>query len=60
MRAVLKNGLIHPQEAVPEDWSEGTEVEVRKRKTRRSKPSQDRADEWIDAVEASAAQGNPD
>ena len=30
MKAILKNGVIHPTEPVPADWTEGTELEVRK------------------------------
>jgi hypothetical protein len=30
MKAILKNGLIHPKEPVPSDWSDGTELEVQK------------------------------
>ena len=57
MKAVLKNGLIHPQEPLPEDWTEGTEVIVRRRKSAPTKRRKDRADQWMDAVEAAAAKG---
>ena len=30
MKAVLKNGVVYPKEAVPADWPEGTELEVEK------------------------------
>jgi hypothetical protein len=59
MKAILRKGLIHPQEPLPEDWQEGTEVEVEKRKSPQRKSRKSRADEWMDAVEAAAAQGDP-
>lgn len=58
MKGVLKNGLIHPQDPVPEDWEEGTEVEIRKHRPTQRMAAKDRADEWMDAVEASAAKGS--
>jgi len=30
LKAILKNGVIHPKEPVPSDWPEGTELEVQK------------------------------
>ena len=57
MKAVLKNGLIHPQEPVPEDWSEGTEVEVEKLY---SPTAGDALDEWFAELEAGCSQMDPE
>ena len=57
MKAVLKNGLIHPQEPVPEDWSEGTEVEVEKLY---SPTKGDALDQWYAELEAGCAQMDPE
>jgi hypothetical protein len=60
MKAVLKNGLICPQEPVPEDWPEGTELEVaRSKKRNRNRTSRSLADQWMDRVEAQAAKVDP-
>jgi hypothetical protein len=58
MKAILKKGLICPQEPVPEDWPEGAALEVRK--LDRPRQPLGRADEWMDAVEAAAAKGDPE
>ena len=57
MKAVLKNGLIHPKEPVPADWPEGTEVDVEKAP---SATAGDALDQWYVELETACAQMDPD
>jgi hypothetical protein len=57
MKAVLKNGAVCPQEPFPEDWPEGTELEVVK-----APPSaaDDDLDRWYAELDAACAQMDPE
>jgi capsid protein len=57
MKAVLKNGLIHPQEPLPDDWSEGMEVDVEKAFKHLEG---DALEQWFAELEAIAARGDPE
>ncbi len=56
MKAILKNGLIHPKEAVPSNWVEGTELEVEKSSTPSANGAPDDLDNWYAELESSCAQ----
>ena len=58
IKAIVKNGVIVPCEPLPEDWQEGTEVEVEKSPTD-TQSGIHPTDAWMDEVEAIAAQGDP-
>jgi hypothetical protein len=60
MRAILRNGLIHPQEPLPEDWSDGTELEVEKAAPSAHAANDDALDRWFAEVEEIASQGDPE
>jgi hypothetical protein len=57
MKAVLTNGVILPQEPVPSDWPDGTELEVEKVF---SPLKGDALDQWFAEMEAIAAEGDPE
>jgi phytoene dehydrogenase-like protein len=56
IRAVVKNGTIHPLEAIPSEWSEGCEVVVDVEP--RSRPAE--IDRWYEELQAAAADIDPD
>lgn len=58
VRAFVQNGVIVPRDPLPEDWTEGTEVEVEKRYCPRN--SSDDLDHRFAETEAIAAQGDPE
>src|SRR5207245_1891774 len=61
VKAIVKNGVIVPRDPLPEDWREGTEVEVEKAP---AQPNSDHdaptTDAWMAEVEAIASQGDPE
>ena len=58
VKAVVRNGLIVPRHPLPQDWTEGTEVEVDKAPS--PLESSDELDRWFAELEALAAQGDPE
>ena len=56
-RAVLQKGVIYPVEPLPSDWRDGMEVNIERIPENYSAPT---ADEWMDEVEALAAQLPPE
>jgi hypothetical protein len=61
IRAIVNHGVIVPRDPLPDDWQEGTEVAVEK--SPQSGPAENGVhptDAWMDEVEASAAQGDPE
>ena len=52
--AVIRHGVIQPIEPLPADWQDGTELIVERSVHSPSNSSKDRADEWMDEVEAVA------
>lgn len=56
-KAILKNGVFEPAGPLPSDWSEGTEVEVEKSLRN---PDTTTTDEWMNDVERSAQESDPD
>lgn len=56
MKAVLKNGVIQPQEPLPADWPEGTELEVERAE---SSLNGDSLDQWYAELEAACSQLDP-
>jgi hypothetical protein len=59
MKAVLKNGVIYPQEPVPTDWTEGTELHVERSALARME-SNDELDRWMAEVQACANHMDPE
>ncbi len=59
MKAVLKNGVICPQEPLPKDWHEGMELHVEKLPGNGQQPG-DELDQWMERVQASADQMDPE
>jgi gluconate kinase len=59
MKAVLKNGLIHPQEPVPQDWTDGTELHVEKSALGHAETNDD-LDQWMAKVQACANRMDPE
>ena len=60
MKAIVKNGLFVPQDPIPSDWKDGTEVEVQKMEGSQPSGTVHPTDAWMDEVEAIAAQGDPE
>jgi hypothetical protein len=58
VKAVVRNGIIVPRDPLPEDWREGTEVEVAKREEAIERCNE--LDRWHAELEAIAAQGDPE
>ena len=56
-KAVLKDGVFRPIGPVPTDWADGTEVDVVISPLSVEKSP---TDEWMDEVEAAAAEIDPD
>jgi hypothetical protein len=57
MKAIVMNGSIQPQEPLPADWSEGTELEIEKIFT---PLTGDALDQWYADMEAIASEGDPE
>jgi hypothetical protein len=53
-RAVLKDGVFYPLEAIPQEWHEGTEVRIEQY----SGDSDDDSQGWME-LEALCAHGDP-
>src|ERR1700733_11205183 len=53
MKAILKNGAIVPEEPVPKDWDDGTQLRVEKMPPAEAPPNDD-LDRWMEAVQAAA------
>ncbi len=61
MKAVVKNGVIVPRDPLPEDWTEGTEVDVERAAGEPgARNGVHPTDAWMDDVEAITAQGDPE
>lgn len=58
MKAVLKNGMICPQEPLPNDWEDGTELRVEKTSNLTEKNAD--LDRWMAQVEESASDMDPE
>lgn len=57
VKAVVQNGVIGPHDPLPENWTNGTEVEI-------DRPSESleasaEIDRWLAEMEAIAAEGDP-
>ena len=60
IKAVVKNGVVVPRIPLPQDWREGTEVNVEKSSTELIDTNDlQAADVWMDEVERCAAQQDP-
>jgi hypothetical protein len=59
MKAVLKNGVICPQEPLPKDWADGTELQVEKSSPEKRESDQ-ALDCWMANVQAFAADIHPE
>jgi len=60
IKAVVRNGMIVPCDPLPDDWQEGTEVEVDIEIRRLSAENDIQGtDAWMDNVESVASQGDP-
>ncbi len=60
-RAVLNKGIIYPIEPLPADWRDGTELILEKLPVESDKGSTAQSvDEWMNDVDALAAQGIPE
>ena len=57
IRAIVKNGTIHPVEPMPSDWSDGHEVVVEEVQ-RCERPEE--IDQWYKELEAAAAEIDPE
>jgi hypothetical protein len=57
LKAVLKNGVIHPLEPLPQDWTEGVELEIQKA-TGTLPP--EAVDEWLAEMNALCADSTPE
>ena len=71
MKAVLKNGVIQPQEPVPADWPDGTELNIELREVslheqdleEEGPPSPERLaelDRWIDELDEACSHMTPE
>ena len=49
MKAILKNGAILPQEPLPKEWPDGTQLEVAKAPVD-EKTTNDELDRWMATV----------
>jgi hypothetical protein len=58
VKADVKNGVIVPRDPLPDDWTEGTEVEVDRRSG--TATAGDALDHWFAELEAIAAEGDPE
>lgn len=57
MKAIVKDGVFVPQEPLPEDWAEGTELEVEKVPNDADKEA---IEKWYAELEASCSQRDPE
>ena len=57
IKAVVKNGTIHPLEPMPPDWSDGREVIVEEFEPS-GRPEQ--IDDWFQDLEAAATKMDPE
>jgi hypothetical protein len=57
LKAVVKNGVIHPVEPLPSDWTEGVELEIQK--TTNTLPPKSR-DDWLTEMNALCADSTPE
>ena len=57
VKAIVKSGVIVPKSPLPEDWTEGTELEVEKHLS--SSDSNSELDRWFAELESIASQGDP-
>jgi hypothetical protein len=61
IKAFVKNGVVVPRDPLPDDWREGTEVEVEKCTPESSERNGlHPADAWMDEVELCASQQDPE
>ncbi|MBI1832502.1 MAG: hypothetical protein HYR84_13755 [Planctomycetes bacterium] len=60
MKAILKNGVIHPKEPVPPDWTEGTELEVEKVASPSANGAVDELDRWYAELDGACGQMDPE
>ncbi len=58
IKAFVKNGVVVPSDPLPENWTDGTEVEVDKPAV--AVEACDEIDRWLAELEAIAAEGDPD
>ncbi len=57
INAIVRGGLVVPHDPLPQDWQDGTEVEVEKKTADSSEADGiSGADAWMDDVERCAAQ----
>lgn len=59
MKAVLRDGVIYPQEPLPPDWTDGTELHVEKHPGGGAGPG-DELERWMARVQASADRMDPE
>lgn len=59
-KAVLKNGVIHPVEPLPTNWTEGTQLQVQKAPAPKKKHKRFDIDDWFKRVEKAAAEIDPE
>jgi hypothetical protein len=60
IKAVVKGGVVVPRDPLPDDWQEGTEVEVEKTASNGvGATGIHPTDAWMDEVERCAAQQDP-
>ena len=61
IRAIVTNGMLKPLDPLPEDWLEGEELLIDAQPSREiSQDDASRLDRWYQALEASAAQLDPE
>jgi hypothetical protein len=58
IRGIIKNGLIHPLDPLPEEWSEGREVVVEEAEEEQPE-SPEEFDRWYEEMERLAADVDP-
>ena len=56
IKAIVRNGTIHPLEAIPSEWSEGCEVVV----AAEPRPHPGEIDRWCEELQAVAAEIDPE
>src|SRR5439155_25919295 len=59
IRAIVRNGVVVPRDPLPQDWGDGTEVDVEKVARSETDTNAHTADTWMDEVERCAAQQDP-
>jgi hypothetical protein len=58
VRAVLKNGVIHPLDPLPPEWTDGRELQVEDAEEPDESP--EALDRWYQELEASVANIDPE